>query len=211
MKIMIGGKFYALVVGIIFLGLLIILGGLFAGNPTDSSPALTVRGRLTEKRSSNLGNTLEGKATINELVAIPKGVLMVFTQENTLEAATFGDIAPDGRFCIGGVSPGKVSLVFRPDTETILDFSGASPNGQMNFKSHRAGSKVNDIAEGKFNFASEKLKETAFTAYLKGLPDAKRYLIVAALSKYGKPQTQETFQTTVVQGVNRINIDFKVP
>ena len=210
-------KYYAPAAGIVALGLVLLLGGAVRTQANSKPvPPPTVRAKLIEATVADADaagnvNTLEGKVTINKSTPVPKGVLMVFEQDKPFEASTFGDIAPDGHFHISHVPLGKVSVVLRPDTETVLDLLGMPKDGKLKIKAKRRGPSMQDLAEGKYDFSSAKPIETAFTAFLKALPEEKRYLLMGAFFKYGKLQNENTIKTSISEGFNRINIDLIVP
>ena len=206
MKIIPKLKFYAPAVALLSLGTLIVLGGTV--NSGSSSESKLGKHTEMERIAQDIHatpNVLEGAVTINKTLPVPKGVLMVFTDSNLKEAATFGEINQDGSYFINNIPEGQVRLVLRPDTETIVKTMGIPKNDRnLDPRSKRRKGK-----EGAGS--SDEANSRMDPSYLTGFSGETRVLLVGAMSKYGNPRSENAFKTTVAEGVNHVDIDLKVP
>ena len=206
MKIMPKLKFYAPAVFLLSLGALLFLSGAVNSESVCNSTheKKTERERIIQDTHTTL-NLLEGTVVINKTLTVPKGVLMVFTDSNIKDAVAFGEIASDGRYFINNVPEGRVRLVLRPNTETSVKTLGMpGKNHNVDLKSKRRHGKEVAASPNDAN-------STMDQSYLTGLPGETRVLLIGAMSKYGNPRSENALRTTVVEGDNHLDIDFKVP
>ncbi len=206
MKIIPKLKFYAPAIALLSLGTLIVLGGTV--NSESASESSLGKHTEMERIAQDIHatpNVLEGTVTINKTLTVPKGVLMVFTDSNLKEASTFGEIDQDGHYFINNIPEGQVRLALRPDTETSLKTMGI-PKNNRNLDQRSKRRKGKEGAR-----LSEEANSTMDQSYLTGLSGETRVLLVGAMSKYGNPRSENAFKTTIAEGVNHVDINFKIP
>jgi len=174
-------------------GLFFLCGTVNSANQQNMPPINTSEQQRILRNTLPTNNTVQGKATVNKSYSIQKGVLMIYTETNMKEAATYGNIDPNGGFFIDNVPGVQVIVVLRPDTEAFR--SDGSRRKRVVGSNSRAG----------------RMGLTPESKRLWGIDPDKRDLMIEAFGKYWAPDSENALKVKIFTGINQLDFDFKVP
>ena len=174
--------------------------------------------RMTEL-SLKTGNTLEGKATINGTLPIPKGTLLVYESARLEEPSTFCELAPDGGFRMENVPADEFVVVLRLGVEPVpseTDHIGvlskkAAEKGR--FGSMDASKPYRKMPAARLQKLPVKIRKATISESpdFAIVPEPDRWLIDGAFSKFSNQKSPDAVRLKIAPGANAFDLKFQVP